>query len=206
MKETGDPAGPGRWTRGQLARRALGLAALAAGGTAMGVRGSGGTSVAAPSKETDADILNLFLLLERVQEAMYEEAARAARLPRELLEYAKSVGEQETAHVAFLEKRLGGDARERPSLDFPADMLERRESFLDAAIELEEAAIGAYIDQSANLTRGVMTPIATLVAVEARQAAWIRDIAGTNPAPRAADAGRRSEAVLDLLRQRGYVR
>ncbi len=51
-----------------------------------------------------------------------------------------------------------------------------------------------------------MQSIATVVAVEARQAAWIRDIAGISPAPNAADRGRKAQEVLDDLRQRRLIR
>jgi hypothetical protein len=48
--------------------------------------------------------------------------------------------------------------------------------------------------------------VATLVSVEARQAAWIRDIAHSSPAPRAADPARRADAILADLRERGFLR
>jgi hypothetical protein len=80
------------------------------------------------------------------------------------------------------------------------------ERFQDAAIELEEAAIGAYIGQSANLTRDTLGAVSTLLAVEARQVAWVRDIAGISPAPRAADPGRPAQEVLDHLRERRLIR
>ena len=66
--------------------------------------------------------------------------------------------------------------------------------------------IAAYIGQAPNLPREIVTPIATLVSVEARQAAWVRDIAGISPAPRAADAARPADDVLAQLRRRGFIR
>jgi hypothetical protein len=50
-----------------------------------------------------------------------------------------------------------------------------------------------------------MARIAPLVSVEARQVAWIRDIAGENPAPRAADPPRTASDVLAQLRSKGYI-
>lgn len=205
MDEDRHPTAAGRWTRARILRAAAGSGAVIAGGAAIGTGGSG-ASLAAPSKATDADILNLFLLLEHVQEGFYREAVRAGGLTGELLEFAEAVGEQETDHVAFLTERLGGKARDRPKLEFPRDLLDGDRRFRDSAIELEEVTIGAYIGQSANLTRRTMEPIATVLAVEARQVAWVRDIAGISPAPRAADPGRESEEVVDFLRRRGYIR
>lgn len=206
MGQPEQPVNRGRWTRARLLRTAVGGGAVVAGGAVMGARGDSGTSMAAPSRATDDDILNLFLLLERVQEGFYREALRVGRLTGDLLDFAKTVVEQETEHIAFLTERLGASARERPTLDFPLELLEGSDRFQDSAIELEEATIGAYVGQGANLTRDTMASIATLVAVEARQAAWVRDIAGVSPAPRAADPGRKSEEVLDALRQGSFLR
>jgi hypothetical protein len=47
---------------------------------------------------------------------------------------------------------------------------------------------------------------ARIVAVEARHAAWIRDLAGADPAPKAADPPRSAAEVLAELRQKGYLR
>ena len=52
----------------------------------------------------------------------------------------------------------------------------------------------------------MIAPVAALVSVEARQAAWIRDIAGRNAAPNAADPARKPAQVLGDLRERGWLR
>ena len=93
----------------------------------------------------------------------------------------------------------------RPDSDF-GDALDSNEQFRDAAIDLEEAAIAAYLGQAANLTRSGMVTVATLMSVEARQVAWLRDLKGVSPAPRAADPPRPAQDVLNELRQKGYIR
>jgi hypothetical protein len=191
-----------RWTRARLLRGALGGGAVVAGGVVLGR--SGGMSVAAPSKDTDAEILRLLLLLERVQEAFYEAALERARLRGELLRYATIVGRQERKHVAFLEKQLGGRTPAPPRSDF-GDALTDQDRFSKTAIELEEATVAAYIGQGGNLTRPAVAAIAGLISVEARQVAWLRDLAGVSPAPNAADHARKPEAVLSDLRERGYI-
>jgi hypothetical protein len=198
------PAEDHGWTRGRLLRGLIGGGAIVAGGAAIGLRTGSGTSLAAQSDESDAKILNFFLLLEYVQEGFYREAVESGRLTGELLEYATAVGEQESEHVAFLAERLGDRARARPKLSF-GDKLATPERFRDAAIDLEEAALAGYVGQGANLTRDTITRVATLVSVEARQAAWLRDLAGVNPAPRAADPARDADRVVEGLRKRGYV-
>jgi hypothetical protein len=184
-----------RWTRAGLLR------AAAAGGVAV----AGGTALAAAQEDIDSEILNLFLLLEHVQEAFYREALATGRLQGELREYAAAVRPQESAHIAFLQDRLGSRAQPPPETGFEQAFTTPKR-FRDTAIELEEAAIAAYIGQGPHLTRGTVGRVAGLVAVEARQAAWVRDLAGVSPAPRAADPARKPDAVVADLRRKGYVR
>jgi len=195
---------PGRWTRGRLLGAAVAGGAVAAGGAALAGRGGAGTSVAAPSRDTDAQILNLFLLLEYVQQDFYRNAAEAGSLGGELARFASTVGTQEREHVAFLSKRLGSRARARPRTDFD-ERITAPDGFREAAVELEEAAIAAYVGQAANLTRGLIGNVAVLLSVEARQAAWIRSIAGVSPAPRAADPARKPDDVIADLRRKGFI-
>ena len=191
-----------RWTRGGFLRAGLAGGGLAAGGAVMA---NGGAPLAAQSDGTDARILNLFLTLEHVQAGFYRAAVQTDRLDGDLLRFATTVGAQEREHVAFLEDRLGDRAERPPRSDF-GDLLATPDDFRAAAIELEEAAIAAYIGQAANLSRGTLASVATLVSVEARQAAWVRDLAKTSPAPHAADPARPAEEILADLRRRGLIR
>jgi hypothetical protein len=50
-----------------------------------------------------------------------------------------------------------------------------------------------------------MQDAARIVAVEARHAAWILDIAGSNPAPRTADPARSADDILSDLRHKGLL-
>ena len=77
------------------------------------------------------------------------------------------------------------------------------EAFRRRAIEIEEAVIAAYIGQGANLTRRSIAAITPMVSVEARQVAWLRDLAGVSAAPRAADPARSVQDVVAELRQKG---
>jgi hypothetical protein len=191
------------WTRRRLLRAAAAGGAIAGGGAAL-TAGGGNTLLAAPSVDTDARILNFFLLLEYLQETLYRQGLEHGGLSDELTAYARTVGPQETEHAAYLVKRLGGRARPRPKADFGA-ALSSSERFQAAAIDLEETAIAAYIGQGANLTRGAVATVGTLLSVEARQVAWLRSLAGAPPAPRAADPARKPSDVLAHLRSQGLV-
>lgn len=185
-----------RWTRRGLVRAAVVGGALG-GGVA--------SSLAATSPDDDTRILNLFLALERVQLGLYRAALERAGLTGELLEYADAAAGQEAAHVAFLERRLGAGADAAPATRFD-EVTGSAARFRDTALDVEEAALAAYVGQAANLTRETVAPVAVLVSVDARQAAWIRDIAGVSPAPRAADPGRPGGDVLAELRRKGILR
>jgi hypothetical protein len=194
----------GRWTRGRLLRTAIGGGAVVAGGAAT-ASWTGGAPAAAPSARGDVEILNHFLLLEQVQQGFYAEALEAGRLSGGLRSFAGTVSEQEREHVALLTKRLGSRARARPRTEF-GEALTDPARFREAAIELEEATISAYIAQGANLTRDAVAAIVPLVSVEARQVAWIRDLAGVSPAPRAADPPAGAGDVVRKLRAKGWIR
>jgi hypothetical protein len=194
-----------RSTRGTLLRGAVTAGAVALGGTTAWRRSRGDEApLAAASDDMDAKILNLFLLLEDVQHAFYREAERRGRLDGDLLTFARTVGAEEREHVRFLRRRLGSHARRSPDTDF-GDLLADAERFRDGAVELEEATIAAYIGQGANLRRQTLRAVAPLISVEARQAAWIRDLARANPAPRAADPARPPQDVVADLRRRGFL-
>ena len=178
--------------------------AAAAGGVTVALRGGDGASQAAPSKASDRKILAFFLTLEQVQEAFYRRAVQSGGLDGELLELASRVGAQEREHAALLTRRLGGTAPPRPASDF-GDAFGSSERFREAAIELEETALAGYVGQAGNLSRKAIAAVAPLVSVEARQVAWLRDLAGVSPAPRAADGARKADAVLKELRDKGYI-
>jgi hypothetical protein len=192
-----------RWTRGRALRAAVAGGALIGGG-AFASRQLAADADAAPSGRRDAEILAFFLRLEQVQEGLYRGAERAGLLDEPLREYVRVVAPQEREHVAFLAARAGSDGGPPPKSDF-GDALESLESFRAAAIELEELALAAYIGQGANLTRDAVADVARIVSVEARQAAWLRDLAGEDPAPRAADPPREPDDVLAALRRRNYI-
>ena len=192
------------WTRAGVLRAALGGSAVVAGGAASATWVGGGPPAAAPSESTDVRILNLFLLLEQVQENFYREAVRSGKLDEARQTFARTAGAQESEHVALLTDRLGRRARQRPKSDF-GDTTSDPERFQDAAIKLEEATIAAYIAQGANLTRVELTAVGPVVSVEARQVAWVRDLAGVSPAPRAADPPRDSAEILKELREEGFI-
>ncbi len=183
-------------------RRAF-LASTAAGGAALsgaGLLATPALGANRPSPGQDRTILNFALLLEYLQVALYRQALRRRAIKGELREFAEAVGEQEQQHVDFLRGALGQHARGEPRFDFGAATRSSRR-FLRSAVIVEDAAIAAYNGQAANLTKPALAPALRIVSVEGRHAAWIRDIAGDDPAPLAADPGRSAPEVIAILRR-----
>jgi hypothetical protein len=56
------------------------------------------------------------------------------------------------------------------------------------------------------LTTGGLRAAARIVSVEARHAAWIRDIAGRPPAAEPTDAAMSERQVRDALRKTGFLK
>jgi hypothetical protein len=201
---TGAPDGPRR-TRAEALRGAV------AGGVALGAAALAGAwtrpaaTIGRPTPAQDARILNFLLVVEETQAGFYEAALRSGALRGDLLEFARVVAPQERDHVALLRRRLGRRAAAPPRLDF-GDAITDAPRFRAAAIDLEEQAAAAYIGQGASLTAAAMQDAARIVAVEARHAAWIRDLAGEDPAPRPADPASPAADVLSHLRQKGFLR
>jgi hypothetical protein len=193
-----------RTTRGEALRGAVAGGAAVGAGALLGGWVEPQSSVGRPSASQDVRIWSFLLLLEEAQAALYDTALRSRALPDSLLQYARVVAPQEHDHVALIRRRLGAQARRAPAFDYAA-VTSSEKRFEQAAIDLEEAALAAYIGQGANLTAPAVADAARIVAVDARHAAWIRDLAGAEPAPRAADPGRPAQDVIADLRTKGLL-
>lgn len=174
-------------------------------GAGVGIAVRPGAAAAAPSKVQDREIFNFALLLEYLQAAFYSEAVRQRGLSRDVLRFAEVVSEHERAHVDYLRKALGAHARARPKFDFGSATRDER-AFLDAAVLLENLGVAAYNGQAANLTKPALAAAAEIVSVEGRHAAWISDLAGKPPAPRAADVGASSAEVVQALQSTHFIK
>jgi rubrerythrin len=208
-KRSADVAGPEpeastseRSRRDLLGRGLVAGAAVAGGLTLLGQRPRGAR--AAPSHAQDQAIFNFALLLEYLQAAFYGDAVAHGALTGEIRQFAEVVAEHERAHVEYLRRALGARARAKPTFKF-GDATRRERKFLDAAVLLENTGVGAYNGQAANLTKKALAAAAEIVSVEGRHAAWISDLAGKAPAPRAADPGVPAPEVVRTLKQTGFL-
>ena len=186
-----------------IGKGAVGAAAFAAAGGILGRRAT--AAPATPSRALDRKIFNFALLLEYLQAAFYTDGVDRGALRGEVREFAEVVAEHERAHVDFLERALGPNARKKPTFDF-GSATASQQRFIETAILLENTGVAAYNGQAANLTKKSLAAAAEIVSVEGRHAAWISSIAGRDPAPRAADPGATADEVAATLRATGFVK
>jgi rubrerythrin len=172
------------------------MAGVAGAGTALL---AGPLTAAAPSGgSNDVRVLNFALALERLQERFYTLALQRAGLEGELRDFARIALDHERKHVEHLSAALGDRAESAPAFNLETVTADP-EQFTTTAIALEDLAVFAYNGQVANVSRPVLKVAAAIVSVEGRHAAWIRDLAGAPPAPRAADLILGAQAVLKRL-------
>jgi Ferritin-like domain len=194
----------GAASRAEVMKKVVTAGAAVLGGGAL-LAGVPRLASSAPSPAQDVRVLNFILLIEEVEAAFYADALKRGRLTGELRRYARIVGAHERAHVRFIRSALGRNARRRPTLDFGSATSDEDE-FTAAAITLEDTSVAAYNGQAANLTPGGLRAAARIVSVEARHAAWIRDIAGKPPAAEPTDDAMSERQVRNVLEKTGFLR
>lgn len=191
----------GGLTRAELLQRRLAVGAgLAAGGILAG--GFASLAMSSPSHREDVAVLNFALAFEELQADFYARALRGSALHGDWLRFAQVVGDHERAHVAFLRHTLGAAANPSPRFKLtqgPGNLGQ----FQRVAIALEDAGVALYNGQAGNLTPGTLAAAAEIVSVEARHAAWARDLAGEVPAPYPSEVPAGAKEVQARLAQIG---
>lgn len=201
-------AGMQATTRRGVLRR-LGLVAgggLVAGAVPIGlaVGQSGG------SASGDVKILNYALTLEYLESAFYAEALSKGKLTGSVQKFATVVAAHEATHVTALEKALGSKAVKKPSFDFKGTTGSQKK-FLSTSKLLEDTGVSAYQGQAGNIkSPAILATAGSILAVEARHAAWVRDLIGAGkelkPAPDAFNPALSMSAVLSAVKSTGFIK
>ena len=189
-----------------LRKAAIGGGALVGGGSLLGALT--GTAEAAVPK-SDVAILNFALTLEELEAAFYAEAIRNNRFQGKPRQFAQVVGGHERAHVAFLRKALGRAAVAKPRFNFKGTT-NSAGTFLATAKTLEDTGVAAYLGQTPLIkNKKILAAAGSILPVEARHAAWVRDILGgtgsNNPAPRAFEGARTKGQILATVKSTGFI-
>jgi len=184
-------------------------AMVAGGGLALGAFPAG-FALAQGVPKGDRKILNFALTLEYLEAAFYEEAIAKGKLTGETALFAQVVGAHEAAHVEALKAALGVKAVGKPSFDFQGTTGSEK-SFRKTAMVLEDTGVSAYQGQAPRIkTTAVLASAGAILAVEARHAAWIRDIIGggkgVNPAPAAFNKAMSMDEVLAAVKDTKFIK
>lgn len=151
--------------------------------------------------DSDVDVLNYALTLEHLEAAFYEMAPDydlgSDGFGNNINEWVAVIGEHEAAHVATLTQvvtDLGGMPVERAEYDFGVT---DAASFLAVAQVLENVGVAAY-DGAGQFLRNaeLLTAAGSIVAVEARHAAYLNLLNMESPFPAAFETPMTPEEVL----------
>ncbi len=152
--------------------------------------GGGGASLpeqaqqATKFDEGDIGILNYALTLEFLEAEFYQRAAESGMLKGQVLEVAKSFGENEQEHVEALQatiQQMGGKPAEKPKAEFP---LESQDKILQTAAEVENLGAAAYLGQAGKIqNKEVLAAALSIHTVEARHAAALNAVIGKSFVP-----------------------
>jgi rubrerythrin len=170
------------------------------------------TALAAPSDAaadvTDTEILQFALRFERLQATFYtqaEELGTIARMSAAKRAWARTLGAHERAHVRIIKKVLGPKAEPRPFFDFGEDN-ETDAAFTRTAVAMEDLTVALLTGVMPHVSdRGLAAALFGLMTVEARHAAWARNIVGATPAAHAFDEPRTLRSVQAAVDRTGFV-
>jgi hypothetical protein len=195
-------------TRGNLFR--LGVGALAGLGAVAAFRPGAAQARQGGSKANDVKILNYALTLEYLEAAFYREALNVGGYSGSVLRFAQTVYSHEATHVSTLRGVLGSAAVAEPSFDFKGTT-RKWSTFLRTAKVLEDTGVAAYQGQAHLIHQNaVLAPAGAILAVEARHAAWVRDLlyAGrtVKPAPEAFSTAMSMSQVLSAVEKTGFIK
>ncbi|HVL25343.1 MAG TPA: ferritin-like domain-containing protein [Thermomicrobiales bacterium] len=150
----------------------------------------------------DIDVLNYALTLEHLEAAFYQMAGDytfgSDAFGNSIDEWLAAVGGHETAHVETLTQvitQLGGEPVAAAQYDFGVT---DAQSYLMTAATLENVGVAAYDGAGAAIQNpDLLTAAGSIVAVEARHAAYLNLLIGETPFPAAFEKPMTKAEVLD---------
>lgn len=176
---------------------------LTVAGVAVALGRAPGAGAALP--KGDVDILNYALVLEYLQASFYTEAERAGALTGRTARAARVVGGVERAHVKAFLQLLGSRAVKRPMFDFRGTT-EQQRPFLKTAVAFEDLAVAAYKGQATRIqSKAVLAAAIGIHSVEARHAAWMRELFGITPAVNAFDQPASRRKITEIVASTRFI-
>ena len=190
-------------TRAAFLRKAgLGAGAVIGGSAFLGAMPAMASSKVAAS---DVAILNFALTLEYLEAAFYAEAVSKGRFSGKVGQFAKVVSAHENAHVKFLKGALGSAAVAKPKFDFQGTTTNKAK-FMATAQVLEDTGVAAYLGQAGNIkSPKILGAAASVLAVEARHAGWVRDLNNVSGAPASFQGAKTKAQILAAVKGTGFI-
>lgn len=179
---------------------ATGLAALA-----LGVNERGGRVFAQASPfKNDIEVLNYALTLENFESELYKALVGLGKLQGKDLQYVQLFGQQEAAHVdavASTIQKLGGTPVQKSQYNFgAAGPLNTREDVLNLLVTVEQTGMSAYQGAAVYIQdKGILAAAGSIMQVEARHTAVIRELVGQFPVPDAFTKPLSRDEVLKIV-------
>jgi rubrerythrin len=194
---TDDPQSRGRFLRmvgGAGAAGALSLLIAACGGDDEKESGSNGGSTTTTDPKSqkagsgDLEIANYALTLEYLEADFYAAVIESGEVTdRKIAELAKSIGENEQAHVDVLKsmvEQMGGTAAAKPTTKFDDVLAGGPEMILSTAATVENLGAAAYLGQADKIkSMEVLAAALSIHTVEARHAAALNTLVGKTVVP-----------------------
>jgi rubrerythrin len=152
----------------------------------------------------DVDILNFALTLEYLESTFYKEALKkTSGLSGDAKKLAETISENENEHVVALTKAvkgLGGKPAAVPKVDF-GNAFASQKSFLKLAQTFEDTGVSAYNGAAPQIqSKEVLAAAGSIVQVEARHAAAIRQLNGKPITDGGFDKALKMEQVLKAVK------
>jgi hypothetical protein len=156
-------------------------------------------------------VLTYAFALEALEADFYTRVAAGSAFGGDELTMMREIRDHEIAHREFLRAAITANGGTIPTLtpQYGTLKINDRATVLAAARTFEDLGVAAYNGAGRYLTTAAALPLLTIagkiVSVEARHAAWIRAIAGKNPAPEAAEPTASAKRVVNTLNGSGYL-
>ena len=157
---------------------------------------------------SDIDIFNFGLRFEYLQATFYtqaDELGTIGRMSPRKQQWAHVLGAHERAHVKIIKSVLGSRAVRKPFFDFRG-ATETDDGFTRTAVAMEDLTVALLGGVTPRIQdRGLTAALFGLLTVEARHAAWARNIVGATPAAAAFDEPRSLAAVDRVVENTRFV-
>jgi hypothetical protein len=193
--DAGDPRIP---STPAIQSRAAFLLSAALGSGAV-LAGLASVAQAAEFEPHEIDVLNFDLTFEYLQAGFYDEALRFGALGEEATRWASVIGAHEHAHVDILRTVLGPRAVKKPFFDYRG-VTEDEEAFTKTAVAMEDLTTALLTGQVHDFrTPALVSALFSLITVEARHAAWVRNVVGALPIAAPLDEPKSLNEVAEVI-------